>query len=199
MGTRDKRIDAYIAGAADFARPILLHLRKVIHEGCPETEETLKWRMPTFMYDGKILCGIAAFKAHCAFFFWQGALIVDGDRKKTAEAMGQFGRITSLKDLPPKRTLLRYVKAAMKLRNENIKAPKARKARKSAPAVPADLTAGLKKSAKARAAWADFSPSARREYIEWITEAKRAETRAERLKTTLQWVAEGKPRNWRYM
>jgi uncharacterized protein YdeI (YjbR/CyaY-like superfamily) len=199
MGTRDKRIDAYIAGAADFARPILLHLRAVVHEGCPDAEETLKWRMPTFMYGGKILCGFAAFKAHCTFGFWQGALIVDGDNKRTAEAMGQFGRLTSLKDLPSKRTLLRYVKAAVKLRDENIKAPKARMARKGAPVVPADLAAGFKKNAKARAAWADFSPSAKREYIDWITEAKRPETRAERLRTTVRWVGEGKQRNWRYM
>lgn len=199
MGTRDKRIDAYIAGAADFAKPILTHLRAIVHEGCPETEETLKWRMPTFMYGGKILCGVAAFKAHCALGFWQGALIVDGDRKKTAEAMGQFGRITALKDLPPRRTLLRYVKAAVKLRDENAKVPRSTRRAKKTLAVPADLAAGLKKSAKARAEWADFSPSAQREYIEWIVEAKRPETRAERLKTTLQWVAAGKPRNWKYM
>ena len=114
MGTRDKRIDAYIAGAADFAKPILTQLRTVVHMGCPEVAETLKWRMPTFMYNGKILCGMASFKAHCAFGFWQGALIVGGDQAKTAEAMGQFGRITSLKDLPSKRVMLGYIKAAMK-------------------------------------------------------------------------------------
>jgi uncharacterized protein YdeI (YjbR/CyaY-like superfamily) len=199
MGTRDKRIDAYIAGAADFAKPILTHLRAVVHEGCPEAEETLKWRMPTFMNGGKILCGVASFKAHCAFGFWQGALIVDGDKQKTAEAMGQFGRITSLKDLPPKRTLLRYVKAAVKLRDENAKVPRPARRAKKAVTVPVDLAAGLKKSAKATREWKAFPPSGQREYIEWIVEAKRPETRAERLKTTLQWVAEGKPRNGKYM
>ncbi len=198
MGTRDRRIDAYIAKSADFAKPILTHLRAVIHEGCPEAEETLKWRMPTFLYNGKILCGMAAFKAHCAFGFWQGALII-ADKAKNREAMGQFGCITSVKDLPAKKVLVGYIKAAMKLRDEGttLRKPK-RGARKPLP-VPADLAAGLKKNAKARAAWAEFSPSARREYIEWITEAKREETRAERLKTTLQWVAQGKQRNWKYM
>lgn len=198
MGTRDRRIDAYIAKSADFAKPILTHLRAVIHEGCPEAEETLKWRMPTFLYNGKILCGMAAFKAHCAFGFWQGALII-ADKAKNREAMGQFGCITSVKDLPAKKVLIGYIKAAMKLRDEGttLRKPK-RGARKPLP-VPADLAAGLKKNAKARAAWAEFSPSARREYIEWITEAKREETRAERLKTTLQWVAQGKQRNWKYM
>src|SRR5690242_11039006 len=122
MPKRDKRVDTYIAAAPDFAKPILTHLRRVVHEGCPEVEETLKWRMPTFMYQGKILCGMASFKAHCAFGFWQGALIVAGDKAKTEEAMGQFGRLASLKDLPPKRVILKYVKEAMKLRDAGASA-----------------------------------------------------------------------------
>ncbi|HVX89436.1 MAG TPA: YdeI/OmpD-associated family protein [Gemmatimonadales bacterium] len=199
MSTRDKRVDAYIAKSADFAKPILSHLRAVVHQGCPEAEETLKWGMPTFLYKGKILCGLAAFKAHCTFGFWQGALIVAGDKARTAEAMGQFGRLTSVKELPGKKVLLGYIRAAMKLRDDGVKSPRTRKPGRKPPAVPAELAAGLRKSAKARAAWAKFSPSARREYIDWITEAKRPETRAERLKTTLQWVAEGKQRNWKYM
>jgi uncharacterized protein YdeI (YjbR/CyaY-like superfamily) len=199
MSTRDKRVDAYIAKSADFAKPILTHLRAMVHQGCPEVEETLKWGMPTFLYKGKILCGIAAFKAHCTFGFWQGALIVAGDKTRTAEAMGQFGRLSSVKELPGKRLLLGYIKAAMKLRDDGVKTPRTRKPGRKPPAVPADLAAGLKKSARARAAWAKFSPSARREYIDWITEAKRPETRAERLATTLKWVAEGKQRNWKYM
>lgn len=198
MGSHDKRIDAYIAGAADFARPIITHLRAVVHEGCPGVEETLKWRMPTFLYNGRILCNIAAFKAHCAFGFWQGAQIVVGEKARSDEAMGQFGRLTSLRDLPAKRILLAYVKAAKKLRDDRVATPRKKGPKKPLP-VPADLAAGLKKSAKARATWGTFSPSARRDYIEWITEAKRPETRAERLKTTLLWVAEGKQRNWKYM
>ena len=198
MGSRDKRVDASIAKSADFAKPILTHLRAVIHEGCPKVEETIKWGMPSFTYHG-ILCGMAAFKAHCAFGFWRGTLIVGTNAAKTREAMGQFGCLTTVKDLPAKRVLLGYIKEAMRLNEQGIKAPAKRKPKKKALATPADLAAGLKKSAKARAAWAEFSPSARREYIEWITEAKRAETRAERLKTTLKWVAEGKQRNWKYM
>lgn len=198
MGTRDKRIDAYIAGAPEFARPIMTHLRAVIHQGCPEVEETIKWRMPSFTYHG-ILCGFAAFKAHCAFGFWRGTLIVGVDKAKTQEAMGQFGCITSLKDLPSKKVLLGYIKEAMRLNEEGVKAPPKGKPKKKSLPIPADLAAGLKRSAKARAEWAEFSPSGQREYIEWITEAKRAETRAERLKTTLLWVSQGKHRNWKYM
>ncbi|MEO6067669.1 MAG: DUF1801 domain-containing protein [Gemmatimonadales bacterium] len=122
MGQRDKRIDAYIAKSAPFARPILTHLRAVVHEACPEAEETLKWGMPSFTYHG-ILCGFAAFKAHATFGFWRGSLIVGTNAAKTRDAMGQFGRITSLKDLPPKRTLLGYVKEAMRLNEQGIKAP----------------------------------------------------------------------------
>lgn len=198
MGTRDKHIDAYIAKAAPFARPILRHLRAVIHEGCPDVEETLKWGMPSFTYHG-ILCGFAAFKAHAVFGFWRGTLIVGKDHAKTQEAMGQFGCLASLKDLPSKRVLLGYVKEAMRLNAQGIKAPPKHKPRTKALPTPADLAAGLRKRPKAKAAWAEFSPSARREYLEWITEAKRAETRAKRLKTTLTWVAQGKQRNWKYM
>ena len=197
MGQRDKRIDAYIAKSAPFARSILTHLRAVVHEACPGAEETLKWGMPSFTYHG-ILCGFAAFNAHATFGFWRGSLIVGTNAPKTRDAMGQFGRITSLKDLPPKRTLLGYVKEAMRLNQQGIKAPAKRKPPKKTRPTPLDLGAGLNRSAKAKAAWAAFSPSARREYIEWITEAKRAETRTVRLKTTLTWVAQGKQRNWKY-
>jgi len=198
MPSRDKRIDAYIAKSADFARPILTYLRAVIHEGCPEVEETLKWGMPSFTYHG-LLGGFGAFKAHVTFGFWRGSLVVGKAESKTGTAMGQFGRITSMKDLPTKRAILRYIKEAMRLNEAGIKRPKVRKAPKKALPAPADLAAGLRKNAKARAAWAAFSASARREYIEWITEAKREETRAERLKTTLLWVSQGKQRNWKYM
>jgi hypothetical protein len=199
MGTRDKRIDAYIAGAADFARPILLHLRKVIHEGCPEVVETMKWSTPSFTYQGKILCGFASFKAHAAFGFWQGAEIFADKGGEQGGAWGQFGKLTSLRDLPSKRTLIGYIKKGMKLRDEGVVATTRRPGARKVLRLPADLAAGLKKSAKATREWKAFPPSGQREYIEWIVEAKRAETRAERLKTTLQWVAEGKPRNWKYM
>jgi uncharacterized protein YdeI (YjbR/CyaY-like superfamily) len=198
MPTTDKRIDAYIARSADFAKPILVHLRAAVHEACPDVEETIKWGMPSFTHHG-ILCGMAAFKGHCTFGFWRAKLIVGLDPAKTKEAMGQFGCITAVQDLPPKRVLKSFIKEAARLNEEGVKAPARPKGKKKALPLPADLAAGLKKNAKARAAWTAFSPSARREYVEWITEAKREATRAERLKTTLLWVAQGKQRNWKYM
>lgn len=198
MGKRDSRVDAYIAKSADFARPILEHLRAVVHSGCPETEEAIKWGMPSFLYRGRILCGIAAFKEHCAFGFWGGRGLV-GNEDKRDEAMGQFGRIASLKDLPPKKALIGYVKQAMKLADERAVAPPApRKPPKPAPATPDDLAAALKKNSKAAATFEAFSPSCKREYVEWIVEAKREETRAKRIMQAVEWMGEGKQRNWKY-
>ncbi|HKB57669.1 MAG TPA: YdeI/OmpD-associated family protein [Lacunisphaera sp.] len=196
---KDKRIDAYIAKSAPFAQPILQHLRQLVHQACPETEEALKWSSPFFLYRGRILCFMAAFKAHLAFGFWGPAMkrIItrDGHAK---DGRGLMGRITSRQDLPGDKVLTHYIKTAVKLHDSGLPArPKPKP--KSALPMPADLAAALKKNKKAAVAWADFSPSARREYIEWITEAKRDETRASRLATTLQWVAAGKPRNWKYM
>jgi len=198
MGKHDSRVDAYIAKSADFARPILEYLRAVIHEGCPEVEEAIKWGMPSFLYHGRILCGIAAFKQHCAFGFWGGRGLV-GNEDKRDDAMGQFGRIASLKDLPSKKVLVGYVKQAMKLSDERAAAPpKPRKAPKPTPATPDDLAAALKKNKKAAVTYEAFSPSCKREYVEWITEAKRAETRASRVAQAVTWMAEGKQRNWKY-
>ena len=197
MGTRDKRIDAYIARAAPFARPILTHLRGVVHTACPDVEETLKWGAPAYMHHG-ILCITAAFKAHCALVLWRAPLIVGA--VKSRDSRGHFGRITAVKDLPSKAVLVGLLKQGVKLNEAGAKPSQRAKGRpKKAVALPADLAAGFKKHAKARKAWAEFSPSARREYVDWITGAKRPETRAERLKTTLQWVAQGKQRNWKYM
>jgi uncharacterized protein YdeI (YjbR/CyaY-like superfamily) len=199
MGTRDPRIDAYIANSADFARPILTHLREVVHAACPPVEETMKWAFPHFMYEG-ILCSMASFKQHCAFGFWKGSLIVDGNGRSAEEAMGQFGRITKLSDLPPKKVLAGYVKEAMRLNDEGVKSPtrSAPKARKGEVAVPDDLASALKRNRKARATFEGFSPSHRREYVEWITEAKGEETRKRRLETAVEWMAEGKARHWKY-
>ncbi len=198
MGKRDPRVDTYIAKAADFARPILAHLRETIHAGCPDAEETIKWGMPAFLYRGRILCGIAAFKQHCTLGFWEGRGMI-GDEDQRAEAMGQLGRIAALKDLPSKKVLVGYVKQAMKLGDERAAAPPApRKSPKPALPVPDDLTAALKKNKKAQATFAAFSPRCRREYIEWITEAKRDATRAARLAQAVEWMAEGKQRNWKY-
>ncbi|MDB4906575.1 MAG: hypothetical protein JWO05_1359 [Gemmatimonadetes bacterium] len=198
MPTTDKRIDAYIAKARPFARPILEHLRAIVHETCPECEETLKWSMPHFMYQG-MFAGMAAFKEHCTFGFWHGALIVGKDGKPQ-EAMGSFGRITSLDDLPPKRVIAGYVKQAMKLNEQGVKRvpAKAKDGPKPPIKVPPYFTAALGKDRKAKAAFAAFSPSHRREYLEWITEAKTDATRDKRMAQALAWIAEGKGRNWKY-
>lgn len=198
MGTRDPRVDAYIARSAEFARPILAHLRDIVHSACPEVEETLKWNAPHFMYHG-MLAGMSAFKAHCAFGFWRGSLVTGGDGGIETQAMGQFGRITSLRDLPPKREIVGYVKKAMQLNEAGVKArPRKHPPRPELP-VPVELTAALRKHPKARATFEAFSPSHQREYVEWIAEAKTDETRKRRLASALEWMSEGKSRNWKYM
>lgn len=194
MGKKDPRIDAYVAKSADFAKPILEHLRALVHRGCPDVQETIKWGMPHFDYAGGPLAGMAAFQAHCAFGFWKGSLIVPGSK----EAMGQFGRVTKLSDLPSDKVLLGYVQKAAKLNEEGVKVSRPKKEKQAIP-MPADLAAALKKNAKARTTFEGFSPSRKREYLEWIVEAKTDETRAKRLGTAIEWMAEGKPRNWKYM
>ncbi len=198
MATKDPRIDAYIAKSADFAKPILKHLRKVVHAGCPQVEETLKWSMPHFDHKG-VMCGMAAFKEHCAFGFWKADLILDRGQTAEKSGMGSFGCIKSLVDLPNERTLIGYVKKAAALNDAGIKAPGRTQPKKRAPIpVPNDFAAALKKNAKARKAFESFSPSHRREYLEWITEAKREETRKERITKALKLLAEGKSRHWKY-
>lgn len=194
MGTRDARVDVYIEKSADFAGPILSRLREIVHETCPEVEETIKWSFPHFDYRGP-LCGMSAFKTHCAFGFWKGSLVVDDPKD---DAMGQLGRIESLADLPPKRTLVAWLRKAMRLNEEGVKAPRARRKTRTEAKVPADLKRALDRSAKARATFEGLSPSHRREYVEWIEEAKRSETREKRIATTVEWLEEGKSRNWKY-
>jgi uncharacterized protein YdeI (YjbR/CyaY-like superfamily) len=195
----DPRVDAYIAKSAKFAQPILRHLRALVHRACPEATETLKWRMPTFEYAGSILCNMAAFKAHCAFGFWRKDVqaMVAKDADKTDVAMGHLGRITGLGDLPGDRTLLRYLKFAVERAESGTRARPESKPRPALP-VPPDFAAALRKDKTAGTAFESFSPSHQREYIEWITEAKRDETRKKRLATTLEWLAAGKSRNWKY-
>ncbi len=198
MGTRDKRVDAYIAKSADFAKPILEHIRAIVHEGCPDVEETIKWSFPNYQYKG-MLCSMAAFKEHCTFGFWKGSLVVDAADRKSDEAMGQLGRISKLSDLPPRKKLVSYVRKAKELNDAGVKV--AKRASKPKPALepPADLLTALKKNKRAQETFDAFPPSHRREYIEWITEAKTDATRQKRLAQAVEWMAEGKPRNWKYM
>ena len=195
MATRDPRVDAYIAKSADFAKPILLHLRKLVHAACPDVDETIKWGMPHFEYKG-MMCGMASFKGHCTFGFWKGSLVLDGDAERTA--MGHFGRITSLDDLPADKTLIAYVKKAAALNDSGVRAARAPRAAKQPVRTPADLAARLAKSAAARKTFSALSPSHKREYIEWVTEARTDATREKRLTTAIEWLAAGKARNWKY-
>lgn len=198
MAARDARIDAYIAKSAEFAKPILNHLRDVVHAACPEVEETMKWSFPHFMYKG-MLCSMASFKEHCAFGFWKGSLVL-GNNGKAEEAMGSFGRITKLSDLPSKKVLSSYIKAAMKLNDDGVKSPTRTKSKEPKEVVvPDDLASMLQANKKALETFEKFRPSHKREYIEWINEAKTEATRSRRLQTAIEWMAEGKPRNWKYM
>jgi hypothetical protein len=195
-GNRNPRVDAYIVDAAPFARPILAHLRHVVHAACPDVEEEIKWSMPFFVHRGN-LCHMAAFKAHCAFGFWRGKEIPDLPDDAGEEGMGQLGRILSLDDLPPKRKLTSFIKAAMKLNEADVKPARVTKARVKLD-MPADFADALAKHPVAAGHFDAFSPSAQHDYLEWIIEAKREATRTSRIATALEWIAEGKTRHWKY-
>jgi len=192
----DARIDAYIDRQAEFATPILRYLREVMHAACPDGEESIKWSSPHFLYKGEMLAGMAAFKQHATFGFWRGSLVV-GKGNEQMSGMGQFGRLTSVDDLPPRKQLEALIRKAMKLTDEGVKPP--RDKHKKAPfTVPQDLRAALDANKKAAATFDAFPPSCQREYVEWVTEAKRDETRVKRLNQAVEWMAEGKRRNWKY-
>lgn len=193
----DPRIDAYIARQADFARPILEHLRKSVHAACPEAEETLKWSAPAFMYKGAQLAMMAAFKQHATFGFWRGREVL-GDTGVERDAMGQFGRLASIGDLPPPDALQALIRKAMALTDSGAKPVRAKAALKGVLETPEDLRQALEGNEAAAASFAAFSPSARREYVEWLDEAKRPETRAKRLAQAVEWIGEGKKRHWKY-
>ena len=192
----DPRIDAYIDRQADFARPILHHLREVVHAACPDCEEAVKWSSPHFLYKGEMLAGMAAFKQHATFGFWRGSLVV-GKGNEQMSGMGQFGRLTSIDDLPPRGELEALVHKAMKLTDEGVKPPRD-KHKKEPFTVPQDMRAALDANRAAAATFDGFPPSAQREYVEWVTESKRDETRIKRLAQSIEWLAEGKRRNWKY-
>lgn len=198
MPTTDPFVDAYIDKAQDFAKPILNHIRKLVHETCPEVVETKKWSFPHFDYKG-MMCSMASFKEHCAFGFWKQSLLEDAAFPAEKNAMGSFGRITSLKDLPSDKTMKKLIKDAMKLNDEGVKVVKAKPAaEKKELAVPDVLLEALAGNEKAAETFNNFPPSCRKEYVQWITEAKTDATRDKRLATTIEWLTEGKRRNWKY-
>ena len=197
MAKKDPRVDAYIQKSAEFARPILTHLRAVIHEACPDVVETVKWSAPSYEYHG-ILCGMAAFKAHCAFGFWKHDLVVDSQSGKAREAMGSFGRLTKISDLPSKAMLTRYIKTAMKLNEDGVKVVRAKTRPKGPVPMHPKFKAALAKNAAARKVFEAFSPSAKNEYLEWIADAKGEDTRDRRLAVAIEWISQGKQRHWKY-
>jgi uncharacterized protein YdeI (YjbR/CyaY-like superfamily) len=197
MGNKDPRVDAYIAKSADFAKPILNHIRKLVHTGCPDVEETLKWSFPHFMYKG-MLCSMAAFKQHCAFGFWKEKLVL-GKRQTEKDAMGTFGRITAISDLPNDKTLIGYIKKAAELNEAGVKVSRSKPKEKKPLRTPTYFIDALRKNKKALATFENFSPSHKKEYVEWVTESKTEETRNKRLATAIEWMAEGKARNWKYL
>ena len=195
MAAKDPRVDAYIADAAPFARPILKELRKRVHRACPDAVETMKWSSPYFEYGGKLLAGMSAFKQHCAFGFWHPEMR-NGDT--SLEGMGQFGRIASLDDLPKEKEFAMLAAKAMRLVDDGVKATPKPRAEKKELVVPDDLAALLRKNTKARTTFDGFPYGKRKEYVDWIAGAKREETRAKRLATTLDQLAEGKALYWKY-
>lgn len=197
MPTTDPRIDAYIEKSAEFAKPILEHLRKLVHKACPDVEETWKWSFPHFDYKG-VLCSMAAFKQHATFGFWKQSLMEQDAFPAEKTAMGSFGRITSLKDLPSDKVMIGLIHQAMELNEKGVKVDKKKPAARKELIVPDDLKKALSKNKKAQAQFDKFSYSHKKEYVEWITEAKTEPTRNKRLATTIEWLAEGKSRNWKY-
>lgn len=202
MPNINKKIDDYIDKSAEFAKPILLHIRQLVHKACPDVEEVVKWGMPFFDYKGPI-CNMAAFKQHCAFGFWKASLMTDPDgilAETKEEAMGHMGRITSVKDLPSDKILIKYIKEAVRLNEEGVKVVKKKptSAEKKELTVPAELKTALNKNKEAKSNFESGSYSFRKEYIDWIEEAKTEATKTKRILTAVEWISEGKSRNWKY-
>lgn len=197
MPATDPRVDAYIEKSADFAKPILTHIRNLVHRAFPDITETLKWSMPAFEHKG-LVCGFAAFKQHCAFNFWKQSLLEQGAFPAEKTAMGSFGRITSKKDLPADAVMIKLIRQAVELNDKGIKVEKKKTAATKELLVPDYVTAALKMNKAAQKTFENFPYSCKKEYVEWITEAKTDPTRERRLATTIEWLAEGKRRNWKY-
>jgi len=202
MGKRNPVIDTYILKSAEFAQPILIHLCELVHIACPDTEEKMKWSFPHFDYLGEMMCSMAAFKYHCSFGFWKAPLLNDpkGFLKETGtDGMGHLGKITSLKDLPSDKVLIQFIRQAMKLNEQGVKLPaKSKSNEKKGIIVPNYFVVALGKNKKAKATFNAFAYSHKKEYVEWITGAKSEETRSRRMATAIEWIAEGKGRNWKY-
>ena len=202
MPGKNPAFDAYIEKSADFAKPILNHLRSLVHKACPSADEKIKWGFPNFEYKNEMLCHFASFKKHCAFGFWKGSLMKDQWLKENAElenAMGHYGKITSLEDLPADKIIMAHIKEAMKLNDEGIKVPRTKPGKASPIETPGYFLKEIRKNKNAWSNWEKFSNSHKKEYVEWIVDAKREETRDKRMQQAIEWIAEGKGRNWKYV
>lgn len=194
-------IDQYILNAAPFARDILHHIRSIVHQACPQVEESLKWGFPHFGYKSSILCSMAAFKNHCAFGFWLGCHMTDSFKLMESNdktGMGNFGQLKSLSNLPSDEILILYIREAMELSEKGLKIQKSKPVSGKELVVPECFAQAIAQDAKARTVFETFSPGKKKEYIMWITEAKTDATRQKRLEQSLEWIAEGKSRNWKY-
>ncbi len=203
MGKKEKLIDAYIAKSADFAKPILVHIRALVHAACPDVEEKMKWSFPHFDYKGEMMCSMAAFKEHAIMGFWKASLMKDAtllEKARSEESMGHLGKITSLKDLPSDKKLTTYIKEAMKLNELGVKLPsKTKAAEKKELIVPDYFMQAIKKNKKALLVFEAFSYSNKKEYVEWIVGIKSIETRDKNIATAVEWISEGKIKNWKYL
>ncbi|MBB6239368.1 uncharacterized protein YdeI (YjbR/CyaY-like superfamily) [Pedobacter sp. AK013] len=194
------QVDQYIINSAEFAIPILDHLRNLVHKADARIEEKIKWGMPFFDYKGTV-CHMASFKHHCAFGFWKGSLMIDeyGVFKERSEAMGLLGKIKSFDDLPSDEILIAYIQQAIQLNENNVKLPPKPKAtEKKELVIPEYFVEALQEDPEALAVFQNFSLSNKKEYVLWLEEAKTEATRIKRLETTLAWLAEGKTRMWKY-
>jgi uncharacterized protein YdeI (YjbR/CyaY-like superfamily) len=202
MAKKEKAVDAYITKSADFAKPILNHIRELVHKTCPDVEEKMKWSFPHFDYKGEMMCSMAAFKQHAVFGFWKAALMKDPvlvENARSETAMGHLGRLTNLKDLPSDKKMTAWIKEAMQLTDKGIKLPaKPKTTDKKELVVPDYFEKALSKNKKAKHTFENFAYSHKKEYLEWITEAKTEETRNKRIASAVEMMAEGKSRNWKY-
>jgi uncharacterized protein YdeI (YjbR/CyaY-like superfamily) len=202
MGKKIKEIDAYINKAADFAKPILARIRDLVHAACPDVEEKMKWSFPHFDYKGEMMCSMAAFKQHAVMSFWKAALMKDPvlvENARSETSMGHLGRMGSIKDLPSDKKMISYIKEAMMLNDKGIKLPsKAKSTEKKTIVVPDYFIKALKKNKTAWKTFDAFAYSHKKEYVEWITEAKTEETRNKRMTSAIEMIAEGKSKNWKY-
>jgi uncharacterized protein YdeI (YjbR/CyaY-like superfamily) len=201
MAKKEKAIDAYISKAADFAKPVLTHIRELVHKACPDVEEKMKWSFPHFDYKGEMMCSMAAFKQHAVFGFWKASLMKDKalmENARSETSMGHLGRLGSLKDLPSDKKMTSWIKEAMKLNDAGIKVAKPKPKEKKELVIPDYFTKAVRKNNKAARFFEEFSYSGKKDYVEWITEAKTEATRDSRLAQAVEWMAEGKTRHWKY-